>query len=471
MANITSSSGISSMLGQYSGIGSDQIEQLLAADKVPKIRAQNRIELINKQKTAWSDVKTRLNNLLNKIENLQKPETFQSKKVTTSDEKVATISGDAEALEGKYQLTVERLATQTSVIGEKIADSNSSLGSDGELTIKTADLDEDGNRKEFKINVSSDDSLKDVMKKINIESKNSGVSAIIMDNRLVLTDSKAGSRDLEITGTIAEDLGIGTGSTKTVGVDAKFNLNGIDMTRSSNVISDVIDGVTLELKNTSEKSIDLTLENDTAKTKETIKEFVDQYNSLMSFISDSISVGDPSAEDNKTGALSGDSTLSRLQNELRNLIAPRAVEGTTLKAAELGISISDRYGTLSFDESKFDEVLKKDPESIKDFFYKSEKISAGSDPKITGYTVALKELTDKYLVDKTGDKGVIASKFSSFDLTIKDLNKQIERFDDLIDRKKTRYVNMFTRLDQAMMQAEEQMSWLINQVNSFNGGQ
>jgi len=50
------------------------------------------------------------------------------------------------------------------------------------------------------------------------------------------------------------------------------------------------------------------------------------------------------------------------------------------------------------------------------------------------------------------------------------LNKQITRLDGVLEQKKARYVDMFTRLDQAMMKAEEQMSWLISQVDSFNGG-
>lgn len=470
MASITSSSGISSMLGQYSGIGTTQIEALLQGDAIPKTRAENKITTINAQKTAWSDVKTRLNNFLTKIENLQKPETYQTKKVTSSDEKVAKITGSADALEGNYKIKVSQLATATNIIGNKVTDSKSALGKTGELVLTTGDKDSEGNHLSFKINVDAGDSLNDVMKKINDETKNSGISAIVMDNHLVLTDSKTGNRTLQVSGDVADDLGIGSGATLNQGVDAQFNINGIDMTRSNNKIDDVVDGVTFELTGTSEKEVDLSLKNDTEKMKETIKDFVSQYNSLMSFINDSVNVGDPSATGNKSGALAGDSSLVRLQTELRNLIAPTAINGVTTKTATLGISISDRQGTLSFDEKKFDEILKNDPNSIKDFFYQSEKVADADKPKEVGYTVALKELADKYLVDKTSEKGIIATKFASFESSIKDLNKQITRIDDILEQKKARYVDMFTRLDQAMMQAEEQMSWLVSQVSAFDTG-
>lgn len=471
MANITSSSGISGLLGQFSGIGAEQIEALLQGDAIPKTRAENRIEEIKGQKTAWSDVKTRLNNFLSKLDALQKPEAFQSKIATSSDEKVAKISGTANALEGNYKLKVDQLATATNLVGKKLDDSNVALGTAGEFVIETGDLDADGNPKTFTITVEAEDSMKDVMTKINAESKQSGVSAVIMDNRLVLTDSKTGERDLSVSGSAAEGLGLAADEvTLNKGVDAKFTLNGIEMTRSNNKIADVVDGITFELTGVTEgdKTVDLSLKNDTGKMKDAVKELVSQYNSLMSFINEKADVGDPSAKDNKTGELSGDSSLTRLQTELRNLIAPPYTTGGGLKATNLGISISDRQGTLSFDEEKFDKVLKDNPEGIKDFFYKAEKVEGQTELKETGYTVALKGVADKYLADKAGEKGVIASKFDSFEMSIKDLNKQITRIDDILEQKKARYVDMFSRLDQAMMEAESQMSWLAGQVNSWS---
>lgn len=470
MASITSSSGISGMLGQYSGIGAEQIESLLQGDAIPKTRAENKIEALNKQKTAWSDVKTRLTNFLTKIENLQKPAAYQTKIVTSSNEKIGKITATAEALEGDYKLKVEQLATATNVVGKKLTDSTQALGTSGELVLTTGDVDSEGNLKSFNIDVASSDSLKDVVTKINAETKNSGISAVIMDNRLVLTDSKTGDRALTISGSAAEVTGLGSEATLNKGIDAKFNLNGIDMTRSSNKLTDVVDGITFELTSASEEVVSLTLKNDTAKLKETVKEFVTQYNSLMTFVNENVAVGDPSAKDNKTGALSGDSSLVRLQTELRNLIAPPYSSGGALKATDIGLSISDRQGTLAFDEKKFDEALKKDPTAVKDFFYQSEKVAGETKANESGYTTALKGVADKYLVDKTGEKGVIATKFATYESSIKDLNKQITRIDEVLEQKKARYVDMFTRLDQAMMQAEEQMSWLISQTSSMNGG-
>lgn len=462
MASITSTSGVSSILGQYSGIGSEQIEQLLEADKIPKLRAQNKIESIQAEKTAWSDIKTRLNNFLKKVEDLQKLDTFQTKKTTSSDSSSVAISATADAAEGKFRLQVNQLATSTELVGKRLDTSETALATSGELTITSADTEE-----AFTFSVDAKDSLKDVAAKINAETKNSNISATIVDNRLVLQDKKTGERTFTVDGSAKEALGLGEEAKFNLGQDAKFTLNGIEITRQFNIVEDVVEGVTFELLQETEKEISLSLTNDTSKLKTAVKDFVSQYNSLMSFISEKIDVGDPSKEDNEAGALAGDSTLVRLQSELRNLIVPPYNSAnSSLRASDVGLSIADREGTLTLDETKFDTILAKDPEELKKFFFQSEKVAG--ETKTSGYSIALKDVADKYLSEKSGNKGIIAVKFETYESTIKDLNKQIERFDTLIDQKKERYVNMFTRLDQAMMQAEEQMSWLLNQVNSWS---
>lgn len=468
MATISSSSGISSLLGQYSGIGSEQIEDLLKADSIPKMRAENRLEAVKKQKTAWSDVKTRLNTFLTKLTALQNPDNFRVKKVTSSDENTVKITGSPSSIEGDYRVKVTQLATATNLVGKKLNSSSEELGLSSNLKITTADLDDDGNHKTFEIELESTDSLKDVMKKINNETKNSGISANIVDNRLVLTDTKTGSRDFQLAGDLDSlGLNVADGAVKTNGVDAEININGIDIVRSSNTISDVIEGVTFELINTTDKDVVLSVKNDEEAITKTVKEFVDQYNSLMSFIGDNLSVGDPSQENNTTGALSGDSTLVRLQESLRSMVLPTAIDGTSLKPNELGLSV-DRDGKLQFDESKFKTLLAKDPNSVQEFFYQSEKTTIDGTEK--GYSTKLTSLLNQYLSDKNGTQSILSSKDKSFDSLIKDLNKQIERFDDMLAKKKERYVTMFTRLDQALMEAESQMSWLVGQVDAMNAG-
>lgn len=468
MASITSSSGISTTLGSYSGVTSDDIEKLLSADTTKKVLAQNKITTINDQKTAWNDVRTRLNSLLSKVEELQKAETFATKKVSNSDDSIASITTTADAAENEFNLKVTQLATTTKIIGNKISDSNkTALGIAGSFSLTNSQ------DKAFTFTVESTDTLKSLTDKINAETKNSSISASIMDNRLVLTSSITGEHAITVGGDSADALKISskTKASYTLGTQAEFDLDGLALKSDSNSVSEVIEGVTFTLKKASADTVSIKVTTDTDKTVQAVKDLVSQYNSTMSFISDNLSVGDPSKESNTTGKLQGDSTLRSLQERLSSLFTSSAVTGTSLKANDVGISLIDRDGTLGLDEDKLKKALSEDGNAVKNFFYqtdgaKSTIASTSNVSETNGYTAVLKKLVDGYLVDTTANKGIIATKAATFDLAIKDLNKQITRFDEILTMKRDRYVDMFTRLDQAMMEAESQLSYFTTQASS-----
>lgn len=468
MTSVTSASGISTTLGSYSGITSDDIEKLLSADASKKTLAQNKITTINDQKTAWNDVRTRLNSLLSKVEELQKAETFATKKVSNSDDSIASITTTADAAENEFNLKVTQLATTTKIIGNKISDSNkTALGIAGSFSLTNSQ------DKAFTFTVESTDTLKSLTDKINAETKNSSISASIMDNRLVLTSSITGEHAITVGGDSADALKISskTKASYTLGTQAEFELDGLALKSDSNSVSEVIEGVTFTLKKASADTVSIKVTTDTDKTVQAVKDLVSQYNSTMSFISDNLSVGDPSKESNTTGKLQGDSTLRSLQERLSSLFTSSAVTGTSLKANDVGISLIDRDGTLGLDEDKLKKALSEDGNAVKNFFYqtdgaKSTIASTSNVSETNGYTAVLKKLVDGYLVDTTANKGIIATKAATFDLAIKDLNKQITRFDEILTMKRDRYVDMFTRLDQAMMEAESQLSYFTTQASS-----
>ena len=243
-----------------------------------------------------------------------------------------------------------------------------------------------------------------------------------------------GDRTLTVGGDLKDKLGFADDVVKrTKGQSAEFTLDGIDMTRNSNNPTDVVDGVTFNFKKAdASKTITLGLTNDTDKELSAVKDFVSQYNSVMSLLSEKMDVGDPSKEDNTTGALAGDSTLITLQSNLQSMVlGGKSVNGVS--ASTLGLSV-DRNGTLSLDESKFKAQLAKDPNLVKDFFFK--------------------DTSSKYATEKTGT-GYTA-----------DFKKVIERITEQIATKRARYVTMFTNLDTAIGNLQSQFSYFQSQNSS-----
>lgn len=487
MSSITTSTTVgsissSSYMGQYTGITSDTIDQLLQSDELRKTVIQNNIDKINTKAQAWTDISARLSNLTSKLEALQDEGTYGTKKVTSSDDASATVSGTADSMEGSYDLIITQLATSSKITGGVVSKADGTtkistkdaLGYSGKLTITNGATDGSDTALTVEIDVKATDSLKDIANAINnakdpsdsTGTKGAGLKATIVNNQLVISSEEMGDRTLTIGGNLKDSLGFKDSQT-TKGQSAKFTLDGIDMTRNSNNPTDVVDGVTFNFKKAdASKTITLGLTNDTDKELSAVKDFVSQYNSVMSLLSEKMDVGDPSKEDNTTGALAGDSTLITLQSNLQSMVlGGKSVNGVS--ASTLGLSV-DRNGTLSLDESKFKAQLAKDPNSVKDFFFKDTSSKYATEKTGTGYTADFKKVIDKYTSTKSGSEGIISLRKSSYQSEIKDYNKQIERITEQIAMKRARYVTMFTNLDTAIGNLQSQFSYFQSQNSSSN---
>lgn len=139
--------------------------------------------------------------------------------------------------------------------------------------------------------------------------------------------------------------------------DALININGIQVTRSSNRIDDLFDGVTLDLlSSTTGTGAKVELSRETTSIKSSLQGLVTAYKDLEETFK---VLGDKDSEVEKFGgALAGDSLLQSIRSQLRKLITePSTTPGSTIKAArDVGLSF-DRYGVLQLDESRLDQAL------------------------------------------------------------------------------------------------------------------
>lgn len=483
-----------SFIGSYSGIDQNTIDQLMQAERMPLKQLENKKFSITEKKDAWKDVNTRLNSLFEKMKALKTSSSFNTKNATSSDDKYVTMSAGNSAAEGKYNIKVKQLATNSNVIGRQILspekidgkeNAKKSLDIEGDFKIENAE------GRVVEIKVEKTDSLQSIATKIN-ESlttavgekgqdgyrspEKSGIKASVVDNRLVFNDEKSGSRDIKLIGDGKGTLiNLGLNVSKTInedgsgikpGQNAEFNLNGITITRSSNTINDAIDGIVINLNKAhiGEESDSVNISSDTEKAANAVQDFVDQYNSTMKFIEEKTAGGDPKVPGSK-GSLAGESSLIRLQTTLRTMVTDQlGVEGSGIKdASQIGISTVDKFGALSFDKTKFLEELSKDKDSVINFLNPGkdteEKEQIGLVGRVNNYI-------DGFI---SKSEGIIKDKNESYDKSLKDLASRIESFEARMVKKEAYYVKTFTALDIAMMKAEDQMGWLQGQVDSMNG--
>ncbi|MEO1232516.1 MAG: flagellar filament capping protein FliD [Myxococcota bacterium] len=144
--------------------------------------------------------------------------------------------------------------------------------------------------------------------------------------------------------------------------DAVFTLDGIVQTRSSNSVTDALEGVTLDLAGVTTGTVTINLSQDDETIVSAVEEFVESYNAVFTAIRDNQSFDTETFE---AGILLGDRTANAILSQMRSALV-REVTGTGssyTSLAVLGIT-SSRTGGLTFDTGEFREALADDRDGV-----------------------------------------------------------------------------------------------------------
>src|SRR5579884_324976 len=131
----------------------------------------------------------------------------------------------------------------------------------------------------------------------------------------------------------------------TPGSNASFNLNGIPMLQSSNVISNFTPGVTINLLQAPQNgTVTLSLSPDPSQLSTALTNFVNSYNTVLDDVDQEVG---PSAN-----ALAGDISITTVQADMQQLVSYQG-SGAIKSLSDLGITM-DTTGKMSFDSSVID---------------------------------------------------------------------------------------------------------------------
>ncbi|MBO9352158.1 MAG: flagellar filament capping protein FliD [Thermomicrobium sp.] len=216
------------------------------------------------------------------------------------------------------------------------------------------------------------DSLSTILNRIN--ASNAGVTASYdsTSDRIVLTAKTTGSLAITVsdTGNLATALGLTSGQLQ-LGQNAVYSLDGGTTWQysTSNTISDAIPGVTLTLTRTTTSPYTFTVEPDSESAIAAVRKFVDQFNSVLSFIADKTAYD---ATTKTAGTLMGDSAVRTVESTLRRLVTSPAINagGRYRTLADIGISfgaVGSVVGTtnqLQVDENKLRAALRENPDAV-----------------------------------------------------------------------------------------------------------
>lgn len=422
------------------------------------------------QITGYGTLKSALEKFDNLNKEMAKPEFFKS--TTASEHAAFKVTTNDKAVPGNYAVEVVSLAqAQTLTTQAHISDQDAKLGAAG-ASNRTLTINAGG--KETTINLSDDQTSLTGMRDA-INSADAGVTASIIrvgdnDYQLAVTSTKTGesntvslkvNNDTQLAGTIGYDPASGNNSMhQTVAPqDAELVVNGTRIKRSSNTISDALQGVTIDLKSTTKPGDvqNLVISTNNANTTDKIKEWVNSYNSLLDTFGTltkytPVKTGEAQKADN--GPLLGDSTLRGIQSSIKNILSSAQDNPDLQGLGNLGISTDAKTGKLTIDESKLKKALEEKPDQVSNFFV--------GDGKETGMATTLHNEIQNY----TKSGGIIETSTKSINNTLDRLNQQIDAVSDSIQATIDRYKQQFIQLDTLMAKMTSTSNYLAQQFKT-----
>ena len=176
----------------------------------------------------------------------------------------------------------------------------------------------------------------------------------------------------------------------------------------------------------------------------------------------------------KTGILFMDRDLSSLYSALRSAVAPGGSDGSFLRSIGIKTSYEDGLTTLSLDENALREALEQNPDQVKDAFTKSKENGAASD----GLMASIQKVTDRYAATTGATKGILIEKAGSkyspsaaLNNTLleqmKDIDKQVDKWQAKMSDKVDYYTNKFTQLEMLIAQMNSQSPSLAGMMGGY----
>jgi len=421
MADTISTSGAIRFTGLGNGTDFDSMitslieveEQRITSLETWKSSWENKI-------TGFQELNTAMLTLKTTLEGMDSMGEFLTKAVASSDTTVATATAGADALEETHTITVNKLA-QNKIM---VTSTGYSLTEDINASNAATTFKYDYQGTTYSVDVPAACTLGDLAAIINAAGDNPGVKATIVNdgtsNYLQLRGMDTGA---ESTLTIASNSGLSNFTDSDFEVtqanqDAELKLDGWPvstyLTRSTNSISDLVDGLTINIKSTG--TTQLTATTDTDAVKETIETFVEQMNTVRQYIQALTEVDTTS---NEGSILTGNYGVQIIDSNLKNIFASKGIgfdysldDYVTL--AQLGITTdategSVTQGLLVIDDETLDAALADDPYGVALLF--SAKDVGSTDTTDFKYYSSISTVTDpgEYDVQYTVSGGQVVS--------------------------------------------------------------
>ncbi len=348
--------------GLASGLDTNSIiSSVLDVERIPIQQLEARRADHQVEDSAWQSLKARysaIRTALNALDSSRDFDKFAT--VTSSNESAVGVATTGAATPGSITFTVGQLATNHQVATASDFSGADALVGAGDFTITIGGTD-------HTVTATADTTVAQLAAAIN--GLDAGVSASVIsidgtNQKLLLSADETGAGAAFATsGSIGS---LGTMNTVQQGQDAQVTIgsgaSALTLSRSSNTVTDLLQGVTIDLNETTVSSVTVSTKRDTEAAMTAITDLMTEVNTTLTTIADLTRY---SPEADSGGPLAGNATARALALDLRSAISGFVNSGSSNYpvASSLGISLN-REGTFDIDESKLRSALDDDFDAV-----------------------------------------------------------------------------------------------------------
>lgn len=328
------------------------------------------------------------------------------------------------------------------------------------------------------------DTLNQIVEKINAAGV--GITANVLVDassgnafRLSLTSKYSGRVGRTVVDTDGFNLGL---TTLTKGRDAVAFFGSADpanaalLTSSTNTIDGAINGVTVDLRQTTTSPVTLTVSRDTDRITDSAKTFVSAFNTILTKIAKYDSYN---TDTKQRGALLGDATLAQARSALYRVVqgSPLNVSSRFSSLSQVGFRVGSG-GKLELDETKFRDAFAQDPQAVEDLMasfaqaqpstqvfgpngelLQGVTTTASTQPEYTSLGVAEQLAVLMNQITNATD-GALTRRDKALNDQIDIQVKRIEAFDISLARKRHRLESQFLAMEKAIASLKTQQGAL-----------
>ncbi|MDG1704866.1 MAG: flagellar filament capping protein FliD [Pseudomonadales bacterium] len=415
-------------LGAGAGFDTKKIvEALVNAERAPtEARINAKIAENEAKISGLGQAVSILNVVKDAAQRLNDAKDFKTFAVSNSQTSAFTASSTTSARAGSNNITVNQIAQEQRSVSNAFASETDTFSADPvtlSLTVGT------GTATEISVGTAS---LQGAVTAIN--DAGLGVTAEIIDTgvagdryRIQLIGETGAEKAFSLT---SSDDAISFSSVQTA-TDAQLNVNGVDFTRSTNVIDDVLTGVSLTLNTVTDGAANLSISQDNNEARANIVDFVTIYNEAQRQLKE---LSNSSVD----GALAGDSIFRALTSSLRSIVlgSSSSASSSISNLSDMGISVS-RSGELEVNDDKLDNVLANNYADVVQMFSANTDDQAASSDAVAGLAGDIGKLisnatdSDSYLVSQQDS---LANANSTREEELSDLAERMERVEERYNR-------------------------------------